>query len=529
MRASARFLARLAVAPLAAASLYACTVGPDFVKPDPALPSRSFLGKPEPPIIGEPPPPSLDAKWWRQFHDPILASLVERVCEANLDVQIATTRLQESRAQRNSAASALFPGINSSAQYQRELYSSNGVFSLGKQFLSATGSTAANEPLSIPPVSVWQVGFDASWELDLWGRVRRSVEAAQAQVESLEFQRRDTLISTIAELARDYADLRGAEAQIAIAKANLASAEDIARLTRTRANGGVATYLDVENAQAQAESVRAQLPTLINQQSAMIDAIGQLLDEQPQALRGALAHTGPMLFTPPHAPLGVASDLARRRPDIRRTEASLHAAVANIGEAIGEFYPRVTLNGNVEMNALDARKLFEGKSLQYQFGPTVSLPIFDGGRLKSQLQLRDAQAQEAAITYHKTVLSAWTEVVDSLVAYRTEQARRARLHAQAAHQREALKLARARYENGVADFILVLDAERTLLQAELQEAQSATLVAENFVRLYKALGGGWEETFPVPPPLPTPLPDLTPPPSEIVAPTPLPMAQEDSR
>ena len=522
MRATARLLGRLAAASLAAASLCACTVGPDFARPDPQLPGKSFLGKPEPPIVGEPPPPSLDAKWWRQFHDPILASLVERACAANLDVRIATARLHESRAQRDAAASAQFPSINASGQYQRELLSQNGIVSLGAAFNNGV-------PPTIPPISIWQTGLDASWELDLWGRVRRSVEAAQAQVESQEFQRRDTLVSTIAEIARDYADLRGFEAQIAIAKANLASSEDIARLTKMRADRGVATYLDVENALAQAESVRAQLRTLVNQESAMIDAIGLLLDATPQALRRELARTGPMLFTPPHAPLGVASDLARRRPDIRRAEADLHAAVASIGEAIGEFYPRFTINGNVALNALDARKLFEGRSLQYQFGPTVSLPIFDGGRLKSQLRLRDSQAQEAAITYHKTVLSAWTEVVDALVAYRAEQARHARLHAQAAHQREALRLARARYENGVADFIIVLDAERTLLAAELAEAQSATLVAENFVKLYKALGGGWEETFPAPPPTPLPTPDLTPPPSEIVAPIPLPVVQDDAR
>jgi NodT family efflux transporter outer membrane factor (OMF) lipoprotein len=480
---------KLAGAFFVAATLCACEVGPEFHAPDPQLPSASFFGKPEPPVLEpEPPPPSLEARWWRQFKDPILCSLIDRASAANLDVRTATARLWESRAQRNSAASALFPTVNASAQYQRELYSENGVFSLASQFTGA--------PIHIPPISVWQAGLDASWELDIWGRVRRSVEAAQAQVQSLEYQRRDTLVATIAEIARDYAELRGVQAQIAIAKANLASAADIAALTRIRAQKGVANYLDVENAAAQVESVSAQLPGLANQESALIDAIGRLLDEPPLTLRDELARPGPLLFTPPRAPVGVASDLARRRPDIRRAEADLHAATANIGVAIAEFYPSFRLNGNVDLNALDARKLFRASSLQYQFGPTVSVPIFDGGRLRSQLQLRDAQQTEAALTYHKTVLTAWTEVVDALVAYRTEQTRHARLGAQAAHQREALALARARYKIGVADFINVLDAERSLLQAELQEAQSSAAVATNFVQLYKALGGGWEETFP---------------------------------
>lgn len=478
---------------LVAAALYGCAVGPDFATPDPGLPRVSFFGRPEPLVIEPDAPPSFDTKWWRQFRDPVLCSLIDRAIAGNLDVHAATARLWESRAQRNSAASALFPAINASAQYQREQLSNNGVVSLASQF---TGS-----PIHIPPISIWQVGFDASWELDIWGRVRRSVEAAQAQAQSLEYRRRDTLIATIAEVARDYADLRGVQAQIAIAKANLASSADIGALTRIRAERGVANYLDVENAAAQVESVRAQLPGLVNQESALIDAIGRLLDQPPLALRDELAHPGPILFTPPRAPVGVASDLARRRPDIRRAEAELHAATANIGVAVAEFYPSFKLNGSVDLNALDAKKLFRASSLQYQFGPTVSVPIFDGGRLKSQLDLREAQQQEAAINYHKAVLTAWTEVVDALVAYRTEQARHARLKRQAAHQREALALAQARYNNGVSDFINVLDAERSLLQAELQEAQSAATVSTNFVQLYKALGGGWEETFPdVPPP-----------------------------
>ena len=490
MRKSMRRSAYKAVVAALVAMLCGCSVGPDFTPPDPNLPQKSFFGRPEPAVLEPDRPPTLDAQWWRQFKDPTLCSLIERVAEVNLDVRVATERLWESRAQRNAAASALLPTINGSGQYTRELMSQNGLIALGSAFNQG-------KPIPyIPAFSLWQTGFDASWEIDLWGHVRRQVESAQAQVESSEFQARDTFIATIAELARDYAELRGAEAQIAITNANLASAEEILELTRTRAKGGVVTYLDVENAAAQVESTRAQLPSLLSQESALIDAIGRLLDQPPQALRGELSHTGPQVFTPPRPPVGLASDLARRRPDIRRAEADLHAATANIGVAVAEFYPTFKFNGSVGASALDARKLLEGHSFQYQIGPSVTVPIFDAGRLKSQLELRDAQAREAAINYHKTVLTAWTEVVDALVAYRAEQERHARVRAQAAHQREALALARARYRSGVSPFINVLDAQRSALQAELQEAQSRTTVATNFVTLYKALGGGWEQTLP---------------------------------
>ncbi|TPV98104.1 MAG: Outer membrane protein OprM [Beijerinckiaceae bacterium] len=482
-------------AALALLALCGCVpVGPDFVPPDSMLPSVSFLGKPEPAIAGASLAPSdlsgVDPKWWGVFRDPVLTSLAEHVADANLDVRTATLRLAESRFQRGVTASAEFPAINGNASYQRELFSQNGVLSLVKPFVPPT------TPFVIPPISIWQTGFDASWEIDFWGRVRRQVEAADAQVEASENQRRDALVSTLSELARDYIELRGTQKQIAIAKANLVSSNDILQLTKTRAERGLTTGLDVENAAAQVEAVRATLPTLEDQESTEINALSLLLDEPPGSLRGEIAKAKPIPPAPPRVPLGIPSELARRRPDIRQAEAQLHAATATIGVAVASFYPSVTFNGNVEFNALDLKNLWKGSSLQYVLGPSISLPIFEGGRLKSTLELSEAQQQEAVIAYHKTVLQAWHEVVNALVAYRTEQERRARLKAQTDHSRQALSLSRVRYTNGVADFITVLDAERTELQAELQYAQSTTAVSTNLVQLYKALGGGWEPIFP---------------------------------
>ncbi|MGA7383543.1 MAG: efflux transporter outer membrane subunit [Methylocella sp.] len=484
--------AMLALPPLAGC----VSVGPDFEAPDPLLPSVSFFGKPGTSAVANRAPEALDASpvdptWWTAFRDPILTSLAGRVAAANLDVNSATLRLAESRAQLGVAASAAMPAINGNASYQRELFSENGLVSLGKA-LAPPGTSFV-----VPPINIYQAGFDASWELDLWGHVRRQIEAASAQAEAAEIDRRGVLVSTLAELARDYIQLRGAQAQIKISNENLNSANDILQLTKTRAARGLTTQLDVENAAAEAASIRAQLPGLENQESTDINALSLLLDEPPGSLRSELARAKPVPPVPPRVPLGIASDLARRRPDIRAAEAQLHAATADIGVAVADFYPSVKLNGtNVELNSLDLKDLWKGSSLQYVLGPSLSIPIFDGGRLKSTLELRDIQQQEAAIAYHKTVLSAWHEVVNALVAYRTEQQRRTRLKDQVDHSRRALALSRTRYDTGVTDFISVLDAERTLLQAELQQAQSTTNVSTNLVQLYKALGGGWEQFFP---------------------------------
>jgi NodT family efflux transporter outer membrane factor (OMF) lipoprotein len=475
------------------------SVGPDFAPPDPLLPRTSFFGKAQPQSAGERAAaaerPYLEsapgeAAWWKTFRDPTLTSLAGRVANSNLDVLTATVRLGESRAERGFTASAALPGVNGNASYQRELFSKNGILSL------------AGPNLNVPPISVWQTGFDASWELDIWGHVRRQVESADAQVEASEYQRRDLLVSALAELARDYVDLRGAQAQVAILNENLKSATEILELTRTRAAKGLTSGLDVENAAALVESIRAELPSLENQAEVDINAIGLILDEGPGALKSELAREKPMPPTPPRAPLGVPSDLARRRPDIRAAEAQLNAATADVGVAVANFYPSVKLNGNLELNALDLKNLWQGSSLQYQFGPSVSLPIFEGGRLKSTLDLRADQQQEAAINYHKAVLQAWHDVVNALNAFSSEQRRRDSLKAEVGHSREALSLSRVRYANGVADFITVLDAQRTLLLSQHQLAQSTTRVSTSLIQLYKALGGGWEQTFPTEPPQP---------------------------
>jgi NodT family efflux transporter outer membrane factor (OMF) lipoprotein len=484
-RRKGRIFAALLV-PLLAAG---CSVGPNFVPPDPQLPETSFTGDRGAVADARLPPPT-DPEWWGVFRDPILTDLERRVAAANLDVRTATIRLAESRFQRGVTAAAQLPSLNGDAKYTRELYSQNGIVSL----LGAL--TPAGTPLVVPAINDYNVGFDASWELDLWGKVRRQVEAADAAVDQAADQRRDALVSSLAELARDYIQLRGVQTQIKIADDNLKVDRDVLGLAQERQQRGLQNGLDVENAAAQVESIRAQIPALEQQETQYINALSLLLDQPPGALKAELARPHSEPAAPPRVPLGIPSELARRRPDIRSAETQLHAATANIGVAVGAFYPTVQLNGTVGLDALDFTNLWKGSSLQYMVGPSISLPIFAGGRLRNTLELRDAQQQEAAILYHKTVLQAWHDVINALVAHRLEQSRRARLRAQADHSRQALDLARTRYNEGVTDFLTVLDTERTLLQAEQQYAASTTNVALDLVQLFKALGGGWELTFP---------------------------------
>ena len=464
-----------------------CAVGPDFVQPDSNLPEVSFLGDNGRIVSDARLPAPTDPTWWRVFRDPVLTGLEQQVAAANLDVRTATIRLAESRFQRGITAAAEFPSINGDAKYTRQLYSQNGIVSLI--------APLAGPGFSIGAINDYNSGFDASWELDLWGKVRRQVEAADAQVDQAADRRRDALVSSLAELARDYIQLRGVQTQIRIATDNLKVERDILALAQERQQRGLQNGLDVENAAAQVESVRAQVPQLQQQEVQYINALSLLLDQPPGALKTTLS-VGTARTGPPRIPLGIPSELARRRPDVRAAEDQLHAATANIGVAIGSFYPSVQLNGTVGFDALDIKNLYKASSLQYMAGPSVSLPIFAGGKLRSMLELSDAQQQEAAITYRKTVLQAWHDVVNALVAHRLENVRRARLRSQAEHARLALDLARARYNDGVSDFLTVLDAERTLLQADQQYATSTTNVALDLVQLFKALGGGWETEFP---------------------------------
>jgi len=481
------------------------SVGPDFAPPLPSLPATSFFGKAQPTALPSAdmmlaPLPPADPRWWAKFRDPQLTKLEERAVASNLDLRRATAVIAQSYFQRGVAASAALPTLAGAARYQHgELLTSEIGGSGSFSNIASTLSGSA-----VPPFSVYTSGLNASWELDLWGRVRRQIEASEAQVEVSENDRRGMLISMLAEVARNYIQLRGIQEQIAIANDNLKSATEILNLTHERTEKGLVTGLDQENAAAEVESVKASLPQLHSQEIQAMNQLALLIDEPPGALQGTLAKGRMIPPAPAHVPLGIPSELARRRPDIRQAEAQLHAATANIGVAVADFYPSVKLNGSVGYDGLELQNMFKATALQYMVGPQISVPIFQGGRLRSTLELREAQQAEAAIAYQKVVLQAWHDVVNALVAYRDEQKRRDRLKAQIDHAKQVLTLSRARYSDGVTEFLTVLDAERSLFAAQQQLAISSTNVSLDLVQLYRALGGGWEGIYP-----PQPLPDVT--------------------
>ena len=488
--------------------LAGCTVGPDFHSPDNDAPagwfSSSAPARKASVLVNEP----VDPQWWALFNDPELTDLETRVATANLDVRTAVVRIAEARAQRGVVASDQYPQLNGNASYTREKPSNQGVFTaFGGSSATSTPGTSANgtgfgaggiPSAGIPPFDIYQYGLDATWEIDLWGKVRRSVESADASIVQSDEAARSALVSALAEVARDYIQLRGQQETLRITQANLGTAQQSVTLTRQRAAGGISTDLDVANAQAQVDSIAAQIPLLEQQIAASINAISLLLGEPPQALRAELEPKKPVPPVPPRVPIGVPAELARRRPDIRQAEAKLHSATADIGVATADFYPQVSLTGSFGIQAIQAKDLFNIAARQYALGPTITLPIFQGGRITSQVELRKADQQEAAIAYAQTVLQAFHDVDNAMTAYQTEQRRRDQLAAAVQNSSRALSLAQQQYTAGVTDFLQVLDAQRTLLQAQQQLSDSTANVSTNLVALYKALGGGWETSMPQP-------------------------------
>jgi NodT family efflux transporter outer membrane factor (OMF) lipoprotein len=441
-----------------------------------------------------------DPNWWNLFHDQELTALEHRVAGENLDVQVATVRLAESRAQLGVVGAAQFPSFNANGSYTRQKSSNIGEFATAPNPLGANGASGNTAgglgSAALNAFDVYQVGFDASWELDLWGQVRRSVESAKATVEASAEARRAALVSSLAEMARDYIQLRGNQALVQIARDNLKTAQQNLQLTQQRATGGVTTDLDVANAAALYRTTAAEIPRLEQQVSENINAISLLLGLPPNALQAELIDPKPVPPLPPRIPVGLPSELARRRPDIREAEAQLHAATADIGVAVANFYPSVTLSGSVGLQSLQPWQMFNFNARQFAAGPGITIPIFEGGQLKATLELRKAQQQEAAIDYQKIVLSAWHDVDNALTAYQTEQARRDQLVQAVAQNQRALVLAQSRYQDGVADFLQVLTAQQNLLSTQQQLAIATTNVSNNLVAVYKALGGGWETQMP---------------------------------
>ncbi len=441
-----------------------CMVGPAYHAPKPAVPS-AWVGAKETqqPTIVTAQPADL-ARWWRQLQDPVLTSLVEDALKANLSLALAEASLRQARAMRGVAAASLLPSVTATGTIQRQtggLYVVNG------------GSR-----------NLFQIGFDAAWEMDLFGGVRRNVESANANVQAAIENVRDVDVTVAAEAALDYVQLRGYQQQIVVARNSLKVQQQTLDITRKLYQAGFDSGLDMASAQSALATTEAQIPVLETSARQSIYALSVLLARPPGDLVERLSSTGELPRMPEQIPAGLPSDLLRRRPDIRQAEAQLHSATAQIGVAVAQLFPQFSLTGGASFqNSLD-RSLF--------LGPAVTWPIFQGGAIVSNIHAQEALRDEAFVTYQQTVLTALQDVENALIAFADEQKHYRSLNDAVAADHKSVNLNQRLFEEGQTNFLSVLTAQGTLYTDENAFTQSRENQAADLIALYKALGGGWE-------------------------------------
>ncbi len=460
-------------------SLAGCAVGPKYKRPSTVVPQQWSVEPARGTTSREP-----AEKWWSSFHDPEFEKLVERAINANLELKLATARVAEARAVRGVSRSGLFPSVEASASATRN-----------RQHVFAPAPGDGSPVFASIEFSNFQGGFDAAWELDVFGGVRRGLQAATADAVAAAEARRNVLVTVLGEVGRSYAELRGFQLRLDIAEKNIRIQQDTLDLTKARSAAGLATELDVARAAAQLETTRSAVPTLQSGIEISIHRLSVLLGQEPGALRAELSPSAPLPLTPPDVPVGLPTELLERRPDIRQSEAQIVAATARVGEAKANFFPRFQLVGSAGRQANQLHDITLGIGNFFSAGPSISLPIFTAGRIRSQVRIQDARLQQAVIGYRSAVLSALEETENALVQYSDEQTRSERLEAAVKSNQEAVHLSSELYRAGLTDFLAVLDAQRELYANEDLLAQSRTAQTVNLIALYKALGGGWQ-SFP---------------------------------
>lgn len=454
--------------------LNACAVGPDYRQPPVAnLPSEFANAN-----RGEFSDRDLEVGWWKSFNDGQLVTLVDEALQHNYDLQAAQANLAEARALYLESGLSLLPTVTSHANYTEQKRSVGSL----------------NNRAFVPrELKLYNTGFDASWEIDFFGRVRRNVEATSTEVEAQEASLRDVRVSLIAEVARNYFELRGLQQQLAVAKQNADNQAQTLELTRVKLENGRGTELDTARATAQLETTRAGIPSLESAISQAIHRIGVLTGRMPAALTESLSQALPLPKAPDTLQIGNPAQLLQRRPDIRIAERSLAAATARIGVATADLFPRVTFVGSISLEASTLGAMVAPGAETYSVGPKISWAAFDLGRVYARIKAADARAEASLAQYQQTVLNALEETENALVSYNRERARRASLKAAVQASERANQLAHLRYQEGVSDFLTVLDGEQRLLQDQSQLAQSETSTATALTAIYKALGGGWQD------------------------------------
>ena len=467
-----------ALACAVALNLTGCVMGPDFRTPTSPLaahwaPTPSETGHSRA-VEGE-----VDRCWWDSFGDAQLSALVREALLSNLDLQRAASRLEQSRALRRQISADTLPAVDGGLDYNRSRNSQRG--------LNDPSGRSGKQAFSL-----WNGGLGFSWEADVWGRVKRSVEAADATVRMAEEDRHGVQLLVMRQTAQQYIQLRGTQQALTVVEQNLKIAQRTLELTRLQVQEGVATDLEVSEAASQVAEMQARLAPLQQNRAQLINALSLLLGKAPRALHRQLATLAPVPAYQGDVPIGLPSELAQRRPDIRSADARLHAATAAIGVARADFYPRITLSGNLDFQALQLSDLGSWGSRRFALGPGLSVPLFEGGRLQGALQLQEGRQQEAGVHYQQTVLRAWHEVDDALVAYQASQQRRDSLQQAVRHSQRALDSVHQQYAQGTVDFLNVMTVQNALLANQAAWVESTAAVSLALVDVYASLGGGWE-------------------------------------
>ena len=456
-----------------------CQVGPDYLRPEYSVPDQWH----EKTVKGLEDGSADLQTWWKVFNDPVLESLIQRSDTENLDLQIAYARVMESRALLGVAAGEYWPDVDAVGAYSRTRPSKNGV-------LAGLPVTTTDQ------LNLHSAGFDSSWEIDVFGRISRSVESAQANLEASIENYRDVLVSLYSEVAQSYIELSSIQARLRYAQNNIKLQQDTLELTRKRREAELVPELDVQQAELVLATTESTIPVLRQSEAQAIHRLSVLLGQSPAFLYNELSTGSKIPDVPEDITVGLPTELLRQRPDIRRAERILAAQTADIGIATAGLYPAFSLSGTFALEAQQMKEIGEWDSRKWGFGPAIRWNLFDGDRIKSSIKVQQAQAEQAMVIYEQTILLALEEVENVMVAFAEEQQRVEALERSVSAAQKSVELVKELYEIGLTDFQNVLDMQRALTNQQDQLAESRGRVAKNLVRIYTSLGGGWSVDIP---------------------------------
>ncbi len=443
------------------------TVGPDYSSPAIATPDKWHSELSENLVFET--DRSINTELWKSFNDPILSDLIKRALSDNLSLMEAKERLFEARMRRGVSEADRYPSLNSSA--------------------SATKSRS-NERSS----KFYKIGFDSSWEIDLFGGIRRSIEASDTELDSANESLRDVMVSLVAEVALNYVELRIYQSQLNVTEANLRAQTDTYEIVSWRYQAGLVTALDLDKSESNLEQTRSQIPALHTRIDQALNRIAVLIGCHPGSLNNILSSAKPVPEFTGNMYLGIPADLLRNRPDLRKAERDLAAQTARIGVAVSDLYPKITLSGSIGIESASTGTLLDIDSLTRSIGPSISWPVFRAGAIRRNIGIQTSIAEQRLLNYRSLVLTALEEVENALSSCANEHIKREALKKAAAAAKRSLELSRIQYSSGVVDFQVLLEAERTLLSLQDQLSQSEGQININYITLYKSLGGEWPDS-----------------------------------